>query len=96
MGPGRLRSYVAAIGVAAVLAHGLTGHVPQLDHEGVSEAAAGLCLLVAAVVGFAALRPPDSRHPVVWRAHSPAVALLPVRLDRKARASPAVLQRFRN
>ena len=100
MSAGRLRSLLAATAVAAVLAYGLGGHgLPQMSsHDGMAGAAAGLCLLLAAVLGVGAMRRPESHHTPAERDVAPiAVAPPPpAPLDGRARASPAVLQRYRN
>ena len=100
MSAGRVRSLLAATAVAAVLSYGLAGHgLPQMSsHDGMAGAAAGLCLLVATALGFAAMRTLEAQQTPVVRE---AVAITaapppPVPLDGRARASPAALQRFRN
>jgi hypothetical protein len=96
----RVRSVVAATIVAAVLSYGLSGHgLPQLsDHDGMAGAAAGLCLLLATALTFAAIpRLAATRMPVLQDAAPTAAASPPpTHLDGRARASPSVLQRFRN
>jgi hypothetical protein len=96
----RVRSLLAVTAVAAVLSYGLSGHgLPQMSsHDGMAGAAASLCLLLATALAFAAM-PTSAAHgtPVLRE-----VAPIPVRsappepLDGRARASPSVLQRFRN
>jgi hypothetical protein len=99
MSTARIRSLLAATAVAAVLAYGVFGHgVPQMSHEGMAGVAAGLCVLLVTVLPFLALPKPEARDLVVAGDTGPgyaASAMLPP-LDAKARASPRVLQRFRN
>ena len=100
MSAGRVRSVLAATAVAAVLSYGLSGHgLPQMSsHDGMAGAAAGLCLLLAAALGVAAMRRPEPHHTPTVRDTAPiAVAPPPpAPLDVRARASPAAPQRFRN
>ncbi len=60
----RVRSLLAATAVAAVLSYGLAGHgLPQMSsHDGMAGAAAGLCLLLATALGFAAIPTPNAHH----------------------------------
>jgi hypothetical protein len=100
MSAGRVRSLLAATAVAAVLSYGLSGHgLPEMsDHDGMAGATAGLCLLLATVLAFAALPTPGAHHTPVLREAAP-IAVGSARrapLDRRARASPSALQRFRN
>jgi hypothetical protein len=96
----RVRSLLAATAVAAVLSYGLAGHgLPQMSgHDGMAGASAGLCLLLATALGFAAAATPGPLHtPVLREAATIAVGLAPrAPLDVRARASPSALQRFRN
>jgi len=96
----RVRSLLAATAVAAVLSYGLAGHgLPQMSsHDGMAGAAAGLCLLLATALGFAAISTPNAHHTPVLRGAAPiAVASPPpAPLEGRARASPIALQRFRN
>jgi hypothetical protein len=96
----RVRSLLAATAVAAVLSYGLSGHgLPHLSsHDGMAGAAAGVCLLLATALGFAAMPKPDAREtPLPCRSARIAVRLSPDSpLDGRARASPSALQRFRN
>ena len=99
MSAGRVRPLLATTAAAAVLAYGLGGHGLQqmTSHDDMTGAAAGLCLLLAATLGFVAMRRPDSHHrPVLLDARPIAVAPLPSPLDGRSRASPIALQRFRN
>ena len=96
----RSRSLLATTAVAAVLAYGLAGHsLPQMSsHDGMVGAAAGLCLLLVTIVRVVAAPPPAPPPPALTteapllRIASPF--LRPI--DGRARASPAVLQRYRN
>jgi hypothetical protein len=96
----RVRSLLAATAVAAVLSYGLSGHgLPQMSsHDGMAGAAAGLCLLLATALAFAAMPTPGAHHTPVLREAAPAAVSAAPRtpLDGRARASPSVLQRFRN
>jgi hypothetical protein len=99
MSTARIRSLLAATAVAAVLAYGLFGHgVPQMSHDGMAGVAAGLCILLVAALPYLALPKPEARDLVIGADTGPSYAtsamLSP--LDAKARASPRVLQRFRN
>ena len=100
MGAGRFRSLLAATAVAAVLAYGFGGHaLPQMNsHDGMAGAAAGLCLLLAAALGAAAIRRPESHLTRAVRVAAPIAVPPPppTPLEGRARASPAALQRFRN
>jgi hypothetical protein len=95
----RTRELLAATAVSAVLVHGLTGHgLPQMTDDGIAGAAAGFCVLLVGAAAYVA--PPkrqEQRRVVVADAVAACVALTPrPRLDRRARASPSALQRFRN
>jgi hypothetical protein len=96
----RVRSLFAATAIAAVLSYGLPGHaLPQMSsHDGMAGAAAGLCLLFATALAFAATPKPDVPRTPLLRESAPiAVASPPgAPLDGRARASPSALQRFRN
>jgi hypothetical protein len=96
----RVRSLLAVTAVAAVLSYGLSGHgLPQMSsHDGMAGAAAGLCMLLATVLVFAAVPTPGAHHTPVLREATPvAVGSAPrAPLDGRARASPSALQRFRN
>ena len=99
MTTGRIRPLLAAAAVAAVLADGLSGHgLPQLSHDGMAGAAAGLCLLLATAVAYAAAPRPAPHPPAVVADAAPARVAAPASppLDGRARASPIALQRFRN
>ncbi|MEO8290460.1 MAG: hypothetical protein ABI649_05630 [Gaiellaceae bacterium] len=97
-----LRLLLAAVAAAAVLAYGTAGHgLPQMkSHEGMAGSAIGLCLLLVSVVVIITV--PRSEVPrrflqalaLAVAAPTAAFALAP--LDARARASPRVLQRFRN
>ena len=93
------RALLAAIVVAAVLSYGLSGHgLQQVSHEGMSGVAVGLCLLFVTALALAAPRRAEPHRPAV-AAELVAVYVGPApgpRLDARARASPSVLQRFRN
>lgn len=100
MSRARIRRLLATTAVAAVFAYGLSGHgSPQMStHDGMADAAAGLCLLLMAVLTYAGMPKPNT----VGAAIATSVARLytgpPPRmpLDARARASPSTLQRFRN
>jgi hypothetical protein len=96
----RVRTLLAATAVAAVLSYGLFGHGPRQmgSHDGVAGAAAGLCLLLAAALGFAAMPKPQTHQPRLNTEVAPSYVGPQPRppLDGKARASPSTLQRFRN
>jgi hypothetical protein len=96
----RVRSLLAVTAVAAVLSYGLSGHgAPQMSsHDGMTGAAAGLCMLLATALAFAAMPTPRTHHTAVLREAAPiAVSPAPTApLDGRARASPSSLQRFRN
>jgi hypothetical protein len=68
------------------------------SHDGMAGAAAGLCLLLAAALGFRTVPRPEAHDtPVVHEAVAIAVVSPPpAPLDGRARASPVALQRFRN
>jgi hypothetical protein len=95
-----IRSLLAATAVAAVLSYGLSGHgLPQMSsHDGMAGAGAGLCLLLAAAVGYIAAPKPEAQHPTVVTDTVPTYLDPPSRslLDGRARASPTALQRFLN
>ena len=91
---------ILAIVVAALLLYGASGHGPhQMSaDEGMAGAVAGLCLLLFTVLRYAArTRMPTHEEPQ----RSEAVLVTPapsvrIAVDRRARASPRALQRFRN
>jgi hypothetical protein len=96
----RTRSLLAVLAAASIIGYGIGGHaLPMVEsHDGMAGAGAGLCLLLAVGVACAvALRPQAQSFPV-------PLAALPITVDRvrervvdqRARASPVVLQRFRN
>jgi hypothetical protein len=96
----RVRSLMAATAIAAVLSHGLSGHgLPQVSsHDDVAGAAAGVCLLLASALVFTVMPTPRRGRTAVLRKAVPiAVSSAPrVPLDGRSRASPSVLERFRN
>jgi hypothetical protein len=96
----RVRSLLAATAVAAVLSYGLSGHaLPQMSsHDGMAGAAAGLCLLLATVLGYVAAPKSQAHRPALVTAAEPIYAGPEMHspLDGRARASPSALQRFRN
>jgi hypothetical protein len=96
----RVSPLLAAIAVAAVLLYGLAGHgLPQMSsHDGMAGGAAGLCLLLATVLGYAAAPKPEAHAAAVTTQGLQAAAgLAPLApMDGRARASPSALQRFRN
>lgn len=90
---------LACLAVACVLAYGLAGHgLPTAGaHDGMAGVAAGLCALFLTSVLVSRRRP---AAPTARVAHgtrlAPTPACRPATVDVRARASPAVLQRFRN
>jgi len=95
----RIRPLLAATAAAAVLSYGLSGHgLPQMtSHDGMVGATAGLCLLLATVLVYAAMPEPETHEPSVVMDAAPNYVDPPQRpLDGRARASPSSLQRFRN
>jgi hypothetical protein len=94
-----IRSLLAATATAAVLSYGLSGHgLPQMSHDGMAGAGAGLCLLLAAALGCIAAPKPEAHHPVIVMDAAPTYldpAPHPPQ-DGRARASPTALQRFLN
>jgi hypothetical protein len=96
----RVRSVLATTAVAAVLAYGLSGHSlpPMSSHDGMASAAAGLCLLLATALAFAATPKPETQPSPVLREAAPIAVPSPpdAPLDGRARASPSTLERFRN
>jgi hypothetical protein len=98
--PARIRSLLAATAVAAVLAHGVSGHgLSQMSHDGMASAAVGLCLLLVTVVPYVVTRRSErAASPVVVESQLRQEASAPPTfpLDARARASPPALQRFRN
>ncbi len=94
-----IRSLLAATAIAAVLSYGLSGHgLPQMSHDGMAGAGAGLCLLLAAALGCVAAPKPEAHHPAVVTDAAPSYLDPPPHppLDGRARASPTALQRFLN
>jgi hypothetical protein len=91
---------MAATAIAAVLAHGLSGHgLPQMSsHDDLMGAAAGVCLLLASTLVFTAMPTPRAGHAAVLRDAAPTVVSPAPRvpLEGRSRASPSVLERFRN
>jgi len=96
----RIRPLLAASAAAAILSYGLVGHgLPQLTaHDDMAGAAAGLCLLLATVLVSAALPKNATLRAAVIEVdaprYTPPAPSSP--LDGRARASPSMLQRFRN
>ena len=96
----QMRMLILAIVVAALLLYGASGHGPhQLSaDEGMAGAVAGLCLLLFTVLGYAA----RARMPTPEEPRRTEAVLVPptwppqIAVDRRARASPRALQRFRN
>jgi hypothetical protein len=95
----RIRPLLAATAASAVLSYGLFGHgLPQLSAHDDMAGVAGLCLLLATILGFAATPKPEAQHPAVVEDVAPRYvdrAQHPL-LNGRARASPSALQRFRN
>ena len=95
---GEIRRLLAVTAVAAVVAYGLSGHgVPHLDHDALA-GAAGVCLLLAAAVVYAAPPKPAARRPTLVADAVPTPMAGPpdAAPDGRARASPIALHRFRN
>lgn len=96
----RIRSLLATTAVAAVLSYGLSGHgLPQMSsHDGMAGAAAGFCLLLVTVLGSVGMPKPDAYVPAVFTDALQSYAYPAPRppVDGRARASPSILQRFRN
>jgi hypothetical protein len=95
----RIRSLLAATAVAAVLAYGVSGHgLPQMGHDDMAGAVAGLCLLLVTVLPLVVMRRPASRDALVAAERTlEQIAAPPIPpLDARARASPRALQRFLN
>jgi hypothetical protein len=96
----RLRSLLATTAVAAVLVYGLSGHglTQMSSHEGMAGAAAGLCLLLVSLLRHVVTAKPEKRPTPVPMDAAPGAAMPapPPPVDARARASPRVLQRFRN
>jgi hypothetical protein len=94
------RFLLAATAIAAVLAYGLSGHgLSQMSaHDGMAGATAGICLLLATVLGLAAAPKPETSHAAAITNAAPCFVDPPPLwpLDGRARASPSALQRFRN
>jgi len=95
----RTRVLLLTLVVAALLLFG-AGHGPhQMSaNEGMAGAVTGLCLLVATVLAYTARpRVPTNDEPrraevLLFTPTQPAQ----IAVDRRARASPSALQRFRN
>ena len=96
----RSRSAVATIAVSVVVLYLLAGH--GLLHanvpEGMTGAAASLCLVLVTVLGCIAVpKPEELRNSVATASLTGLGSLLePPPADGRARASPVALQRFRN
>jgi hypothetical protein len=91
----RIRSLLAATAVAALLAYGMSAHgMPQMNHEGMAGAAAGLCLLLVTILAPVALPITEVRQPALVADEKPRRIALPQISPDKA--SPRVLRRFRN
>ena len=91
---------VSTIVVVVLLAYGLAGHAPHqasADAE-MAGAVAALCLLLVTVLGSAAVPRPAPRPESHGEGRlSPLEPRLPLPVvDGRARASPDMLQRFRN
>ncbi len=95
----RVRSLLATTAVAALVAFGLCAHGHRhVSHEGLVGATAGFCVLLAITLQFAGAPKPEVPEPAVVIQVAPTYhdLLSPRLLDRRARASPSTLQRFRN
>lgn len=96
----RIRTLLAATAVAAIVSYGFFGHgLPQMSsHDDMAGATAGLCLLLATVLGYVATPRPKTQWIAVVADVAPSYLGPPPRqpLDGRARASPNALQRFRN
>ncbi|MEX2210741.1 MAG: hypothetical protein WD689_03135 [Gaiellaceae bacterium] len=97
----RVRVGLAGIAAAGVLAHGAVAHgLPAMgDHEGMAGATVGFCLLVVVAAASSVLVLPGglaaAPRPALV-APAGATPPAPARSHAGARASPSVLQRFRN
>ncbi|MFN2470464.1 MAG: hypothetical protein ABR583_05640 [Gaiellaceae bacterium] len=94
----RTRSLLAATAAAGLLAYGIGGHglAHAGPHAGLAAGAAGLCLLLVTVLRRATPAAlPEGSLVLVGAPFFPTPVQLPT-AERKARASPPVLQRFRN
>ena len=95
----RTRVLILTLVVAALLLYGAGHGLHQMSaDEGMASALTGLCLLVATVLGYTA-RPkvPTNGEP----RFAEVLLVMPtqpaqIAVDRRARASPSALQRFRN
>ncbi|MBA3716854.1 MAG: hypothetical protein H0W87_01325 [Actinobacteria bacterium] len=93
----RVHAGLATIAVAAILLYGFAGHGPLYMNQDGMTGAAGICLLVVTLLGcVAAARPEAHRFPLSIAAVLSVGADVPRSPDGRARASPRILQRFRN
>lgn len=94
----RIGPLLAATVAAAVLFYGASGHsLPQGSHDGMAGAAVGLCLLFVMTLALSVPGPQRHEAPVAAERVEAYVGPSPAPpLDGRARASPSVLQRFRN
>ena len=99
MGRAHIRSLLAGTAAAAVMSYGIAGHglVQPGAHDEMAGAAA-VCLLLVTLVGYAALPKPVTRRPTLVAAPARRCPAAPptTPLEGRARASPSILQRFRN
>lgn len=99
MGEPRVRLVLATLAAAAVLGYGLVGHgLSHVTSHEIAGAVATLCLLVATLLGTAAIARYAVNHGPAPRAKAETAPVVPAPgpADRRARASPPVLQRLRN
>ena len=95
-----VRSLLAASAAAAILSYGVVGHGLSHTTSGheMAGVVAGLCLLLATVLGGAGARPVVAELPAAREDATSALGVTPLLQprDNRARASPSTLQRFRN
>ncbi|MDQ3379326.1 MAG: hypothetical protein M3546_03250 [Actinomycetota bacterium] len=95
----RARVLMSTIVVATLLMYGAAGHgLHQMStDEAMAGAVVALCLLLVTVLASTTLRQPETRERRLGEHRAP---LTPwpsePAIDRRARASPSTLQRFRN
>lgn len=94
-----IRPLLATTAAAAVLTFGLSGHgLPPQSHDAMSGAAVGVCVLLATALARLRTPPFEAAAPALateaTRALEATTAAAPA--DRRSRASPRTLKRFRN
>ncbi|MBA2425394.1 MAG: hypothetical protein H0V58_08555 [Actinobacteria bacterium] len=96
----RARLLMSAIVVAILLLYGAAGHgLHQMStDEAMAGAVAALCLLLVTVVGCTTVRAPETDRERRFGERPAKLIVWPSdeAIDRRARASPSTLQRFRN